>query len=352
MLPSFFDNESSLDIWESSRRKEILDYFAKEVYGIVPNFEYSMTSKVENEYIEDNIKNQVVKLSIHVYKKTYSFKMFIYTSSLSDNNIPSIILLNPFSQNPNFDHKKRNREHMPYKDIVRQGYGAIYAYVDEICIDDKDMCKQGILEISTNEDKSQWGAVSAWAWAGSRVVDYIYSRSDFDKQHIGICGFSRGGKASLWCGAQDQRISLVFSASSGCTGSAITRNKRGETIKDITTQFPHWFCENYNKYRDNEESLKVDQHMLLGCIAPRNLYISSSELDEWADPDMEFLSLIKAGEIYRLYKEPSLTNGNKPNLDFQYISGKTGYHIRQGKHELNNKDWNFYLEFYKHICKQ
>jgi acetyl esterase/lipase len=183
-------------------------------------------------------------------------------------------------------------------------------------------------------------------------MDYLETDKDIDATRIGVVGHSRGGKAALWCGAEDERFALVISNDSGSTGAALARNKKGESIARINDSFPHWFCENYKKYNDKEEELPIDQHQLIALIAPRLGYVASASQDEWADPKNEFMSCFHASPVWKLWEKPGVTVSEQPPVNKPAHDGYVGYHLREGKHNLGLSDWNWYMDFAdKHLRK-
>jgi hypothetical protein len=233
--------------------------------------------------------------------------------------------------------------------VLSRGYGLATVYYGDIEPDVAGALKDGVrgafLKPGQNApDDDEWGAIAAWAWGLSRVADYLGQDTDVDAARLALVGHSRLGKTALWAGALDSRFGIVISNNSGEGGAAISRRRFGETVADLNTRFPHWFCGHYRQYSGREDQMPFDAHMLLALIAPRPLYVASAIEDQWADPRGEFLSAVAASAVYGLLGKTGLGTTQMPSVN-EPVGDVVRYHVRSGKHDITAYDWQQYLAF-------
>lgn len=246
------------------------------------------------------------------------------------------------------DAETKPTEYWPVQRIIERGYATIAFFYGDTAVDKvADNFQHGVFAVygPLPRKPDSWGALAAWAWGASRVIDYLKSDSTLATLPVAVVGQSRGGKAALWCGAQDTRVDLTISNDSGQSGAALTRRKVGETIEIISRVFPHWFAENYRRYANNEAALPVDQHMLIALMAPRLVYVASAQEDTWADPTAEFGACLEASPVYQLFGLTGVGEATMPKVSAPRHAGAIGYHMRPGVHNLMLTDWNYYMDF-------
>ena len=194
------------------------------------------------------------------------------------------------------------------------------------------------------DGRFDWGAVAAWAWSLHRAVDYLLTDPDIDASRIAIIGHSRNGKAALLSAALDPRVAMVVPIQAGCGGTAPSRGKLGETVKQINDRFPHWFNDEFKKFNDQVERLPFDQHCLVALMAPRPVLFACATEDTWANPPGQFEMLEAAEPVYRLLRAGSLGAHEMPPTG-HLIDSTLGYFIRPGKHSVTLEDWQLILAY-------
>ena len=333
--------------WEKTRRPEILELFRQHVYGRMPvdkpqhlTFE---TVEQSDTLFNSQATRKVVKISYSGVGGSGSFLLTLYIPNKATKPLPGFL----FICHRNCSDLAKNKQFWPVNTIIKRGFMTAMISTPELDPDVNDGFKNGVHGIFDKQPRTPdaWGTIAAWSWGARRAMDYFETDKTIDAKHIAVLGHSRGAKAALWAGAEDQRFALVISNNSGSTGAAMARGKKGESIKDINTSFPHWFSESYKQYNNNEDKLPVDQHQLIALIAPRLVYVASGSADNWADPASEFKSCVYAEPAYKLYGLNGLETQQMPKPSEFIHTGNIGYHLREGKHNLTEFDWNLFMKF-------
>lgn len=346
------------ETWTNKRRAEVLELFRTHVYGRVPSTKFDLTFEVVHEdkkALDGTATLKQIKAVVARGDQSLIIPFSLFIPNKSAKPVAAFLLICN-RDTTNIDPTRKTKSPFwPVEEGVARGYAMAAFHNADVDPDKHDGFKNGshgLLDEKRGPDS--WATLAAWAWGASRVMDYLVREPAINKTKIAVIGHSRGGKTALWAGAEDERFALVVSNDSGCGGAALSRRKfQGkEQVARINQAFPHWFCERFKEYADKEESLPVDQHMLMALIAPRAVAVGSALEDKWADPRGEFLSLLNAEPVYALFGKQGLGIKNMPAVGEPAHGDGMHYHLRAGKHDLTLEDWKSYWDFADRTFKQ
>jgi len=342
--------------WMKLRRPEILELFTSQVYGRVPSTAYTKTMKVVK--VDKNAMNgtatlKLVDITIAANAKSITIHLGLFTPNKAKRPSPAFMLIcNRPPENIDFS-RKTKREFWPAEQVIARGYAITAFNVEDVDPDYFDNFKNGIHGVlDKKRNNESWGTIAAWAWGASRCLDYLVIDKNIAHDKIVVIGHSRGGKTALWAGANDQRFAMVVSNNAGTTGTSLCKRRVGETIGMINNTFPHWFCSNYKSYIGKEDSLPVDQHLLMACVAPRALYVASADQDIIGDPHGQYLALWNSTPAFILFAATTNLPKAMPALNKSLRCGQVAYHIRDGIHDLTLRDWNLFMDFADQVLKK
>ena len=365
--------------WEKKRRTEIVKIFEENQFGKwparKPKLRYDIT---EDMGFEGTARRKQLTVYFSEDKEGPRVDVLIYLPKDANGPVPLLLNLSFMQNNINVSDPgvkegrrwdAKTRTMVPVKSMGggMRGFGmdaTIKKYLKEgfgfatLCYTDiePDFLNGATLGVrglylkngATEPAADEWGAISAWAWGVSNIMDYFEKDKDIDAKRIALTGCSRLGKTTMWTGAREQRIAVVMASCSGEGGAAMSRRVYGETVAHLTekTRFPYQFAANYGKYGNDLTNMPMDAHMLVALIAPRPLLLQTGNTDTWSDPKGEFISAVEAAPVYQLYGKSTLGTDVMPDAD-QPIYTTLGYVMHDGGHGVIPQDWDYYLEFMK-----
>ena len=334
------------ELW-SERRQEMLQLLQEYSYGYTPE----CCGEGRGEVIfEDKIAyaGKVTEQHINLTFNTPNGDFTVYTELYIPNGVekPPVFLNHAFRRVPD--------RYIPVEEITDQGFALFVMVYREVVNDNyhgdyTDGLGKMFGVQNPRQDKTEWGKIGMWAYAGSRALDYLLTRDDIDAKHTAVIGHSRLGKTALWTAAQDERFWCAISNNSGYGGAATSKHGEGERVTDFFRVGSwDWYCENFKDYKDAEDDKPYDQAHLLALIAPRLMCVGSAVEDRGADPKSEFLTSLHASSAWELLGERGLITPDKlPEPGDHLLDGNIGYHLRAGKHFISREDWNHYIKFLK-----
>ncbi|KFX97800.1 hypothetical protein O988_04682 [Pseudogymnoascus sp. VKM F-3808] len=152
------------------------------------------------------------------------------------------------------------------------------------------------------------GAMTAWAWGVSRLIDVLETQASaakIDITKLGVSGCSRNGKGAFIVGALEPRIALTIPQESGSGGAACWRISDSVFAAGGNIQTAHeivgenvWFSKNFDPYVNSIPTMPIDHHLLAGLVAPRGLLVIENNID-WLGP-LATTGCMKTGQL--IYK--------------------------------------------------
>jgi len=331
----------------NTNREEVVAFFSENVYGVRPDLSsFRKTCQVVDrgrlEGVSASRRDVVLNVMTPQGEKTFT-ALAVEPDHATGTRVPCLVYLSftsPSDMLARPDDEKIKPWRWPVKDIVARGYATVaFHYTDVFPDNSPEIRAWGC---ATNRPANGWGAISAWALAASRVMDWIETSEGLDASKVAVIGHSRLGKTALWTGATDTRFACAVVNNSGCFGARVSAyniadpdpvdfSSRsvncGETIEFITRIFPYWFAPNCRaKYSGKDASLPFDQHWLVAALAPRLVIVGSAEDDHWACPSGEHAGLDLARPAWGSLQD------------------RCRYHLRPGGHDLKTSDWAAYMD--------
>jgi len=246
------------------------------------------------------------------------------------------------------------------------GYGSI---VPTSIQPDNNQLRTGIIGL-TNKGQPRkpddWGALRAWQWGVSRLIDYFEQNPDskVDPKKVGIEGLSRYGKAAIVTEAFEPRIAVGLIGSSGEGGVKLHRHIFGEAVENLAGGEYYWMAGNFMKYGASDPpmtaaDLPVDSHELIALCAPRPCFISYGTVaggdPNWVDAHGSFMAAVLAGPVYRLLGKKDLGTPGDYLTDpmppvGKLIGGELAWRQHNGGHDVT-PNWPPFFDWVRRYIK-
>jgi hypothetical protein len=353
------------DQWPQ-RRAEIVEDFEREVYGRIPKnvpkvkWEVTKTTEGESGGIPTVTKTLVGNVDNSAFPQ---LKVAIQASFTVPKNaagkVPILLQFGGFGGPGGGGAKSWTQQ------ALDKGWG--YGTINPNSIQpDNSKLREGIIGLTNKGEPRKpedWGALRAWGWGVSCLIDYFEANADsgVDPAKVSITGVSRYGKAALVAAAFDTRVAAGFVASSGAGGAKLFRRDFGELLENLSGRGEyHWMCGNFLKYGADEGTsgkktagdLPVDQHMLIALCAPRLCFISYGVPERgdpnWVDAHGSFMAGVLAGPAYRLLGKKDLgTAGDYLTDKIPAVGTLVGGELAWRQHEGGHTNVPNFPAFYE-----
>jgi hypothetical protein len=238
------------------------------------------------------------------------------------------------------------------------------------------------------------GALVAWAWGISRMIDEFASDTATpgpDPDKVAVEGHSRDGKATLVTAAYDDRVVAALPSCGGEGGTSWFRRAYGESIESVAGSGEYYWMDGYlMNYAGPEcqrnpdvgprgcrpayfprkvEDMDVDVNEVMALVAPRAIMTNGGTDtpkgfgDAWQDPRGMFLAgefaspawellgwkgqVIPKGTVFTSNPTPYNSGesiGGTPPFDTAFVDGTVGYR-RHVQGHTDVPEWPVFVQF-------
>ena len=368
-------NKLTKENWQS-HRQYLLSTVMEYGFGFTPKPPEKIESKIlwdssdEKELYAGVIKTyggkavcQRIELSFDAPYGKFSFPIQLIRPFYGEKKKPAIIHIafNPSLVDLPSD-ADISTQYAPIEEIIDNGFTYVQFCYNDIIKDlvrgdfKKAFKENGMGKVffcGEKRNPSDFGKIGMWAYAASRVVDYLLTRDDIDHKCISVAGHSRLGKTALWAAAQDERIFAGLVNCSGFGGAGLIGVAERRFIDMIENGGIEWWCEKAKDYANNPKELPYDAHFILAAAAPRYISIVSADGDFAKYQLADYLSAFASNGVFEaLGLKGIVAPETLPRPSVIYNDGHIGYALRPGSHFFSRWDWNVHMEFIKKHRKE
>lgn len=348
--------------WWDVRRPQIVKAMEDELYGhrpaVLPKVTWTVTqSRQTDDYgvpaVEKSLDGALDNsgdpaISVHI-------KALLVTpadAAAAHRKTPVVISINWLNPPPGFPKENPSADYRNL--ILKKGWSVVVYDPTSVQADNGAGLTSGVIGL-VNKGRPRglddWGALSAWAWGASKVVDFLGTDPDIDASRVAIFGHSRYGKASLVAMAYDQRIKVGFISSSGAGGAAPYRRHWGEQVENVAAVNEyHWMGARFLRYASGSTTAKdltIDANDVIALAAPRAVFVGAGRAtgdgDGWVDPRGMFLAEASAGEVWGLLGRRPIDKTQPAPLTLS-DSGPLAYREHDQGH-TPGPNWPYFLDF-------
>lgn len=261
----------------------------------------------------------------------------------------------PGGRAPNFGGGNGPRPPDSVETALAHGFAHVAYRPQRLQADNGAEMQQGVIGLARwPREKTDWGALRAWAWGASQLRAELARDPRIAAARISLAGHSRFGKGVLVAAAFDPAFADADVSSSGAGGAKLMRRDFGERWENLTASGEfHWFTPNAMAYSTPGKTvadLPVDAHTLIALRAPHPLFVTSgmaSKGDSWVDPRGMWLAVRAAQPAWGLFGD-TLPSGPMPEPG---SAADALYTLGWYQHTEGHVPWPGYALFFEHEAR-